>query len=159
MGDINGTGYNITKWGNIALTRNFELAQPNPYDAEGIKSYALCPWFADTAMVRNGVDVVALEKRTKNRILTVGEVGHAMMRSLELDKNGAVYVMFPEVPLIEYTNIRNNAFFLHVAVAKIAGTLGQDVLTPTGFYIVTFFLLWIAFWLWNKLFWWLLCCY
>ena len=52
LGDIRGVGYNISKWGNVAATRNFELAKPNPYDVEGIKAYALCPWFADTAMVR-----------------------------------------------------------------------------------------------------------
>ena len=52
MGSIDGVGYNISKWGNVAVTRSFELAKPSPYDVEGIKAYALCPWFADTAMVR-----------------------------------------------------------------------------------------------------------
>ena len=173
LGDIQGSGYNITKWGNVAVTRNFELAQPNTYEVEGIKAFALCPWFADTAMVRSGIEekkgelvsrsgpvasLKELEQKTGNRVLTVGEVGDAMLKTLELDKNGAVYVIFPDVPLIEYTNVRNNAFYAHVAVAKIAGRLGKDLLTPNMFYAITFVMLWFVFWFWNKFFWWLLGC-
>ena len=51
--------------------------------SEGIKSYALCPAFADTQLVRDAIKMYGqstiedLEKVIKNRVMDVSEVGHA----------------------------------------------------------------------------------
>ena len=58
--------------------------------------------------------MAALERKTGHRVLSVEEVGDAFMQSLSLDKNGAVYVIFPDVPLIEFANIRNQFFYFQV---------------------------------------------
>jgi hypothetical protein len=42
----------------------------------------------------------------------VEEVGEAMMTSLKIDKNGAVYSIMPDSPLIEYPNYKTNYGYL-----------------------------------------------
>ena len=61
-------------------------------------------------------DIKELERKTGHRVLTVEEVGDSLIQSLKLDKNGAVYVIFPDVPLIEFTNIRNHFFYFQVSI-------------------------------------------
>jgi hypothetical protein len=38
----------MAKHGIVALTRAFKFGEPKVYDTEGIKCFALAPWFADT---------------------------------------------------------------------------------------------------------------
>ena len=45
---INDVGYTAAKHGVVALTRSFESSNSNVEASEGIKAYALCPYFADT---------------------------------------------------------------------------------------------------------------
>ena len=45
----------MAKHGIVALTRAFKFGEPKVYDTEGIKCFALAPWFADTAL---GADLV-----------------------------------------------------------------------------------------------------
>ena len=40
----------MAKHGIVALTRAFKFGEPKVYDTEGIKCFALAPWFADTAL-------------------------------------------------------------------------------------------------------------
>ena len=40
----------MAKHGIVALTRAFKFLEPKVYDTEGIKCFALAPWFADTAL-------------------------------------------------------------------------------------------------------------
>ena len=40
----------MAKHGIVALTRGFKFSEPKVYDTEGIKCFALAPWFADTAL-------------------------------------------------------------------------------------------------------------
>ena len=47
-GSINNVGYTAAKHGVVALTRSFESSKPSVEASEGIKSYAICPYFADT---------------------------------------------------------------------------------------------------------------
>jgi NAD(P)-dependent dehydrogenase (short-subunit alcohol dehydrogenase family) len=103
LGPIGNIGYNMAKHGLVALTRGFSACEPNTYDAEGIKCYALAPWFANTRMVRstfemankdnvwqiNGKSVQSMDDLASvahMRALTVPEVGDAFMRSFEYDK-------------------------------------------------------------------------
>ena len=40
----------MAKHGIVALTRAFKFGEPKVYDTDGIKCFALAPWFADTAL-------------------------------------------------------------------------------------------------------------
>jgi len=98
LGSINDVGYTAAKHGVVALTRSFETAKPNVEASEGVKAYALCPYFADTSLVKESGTIDELERRIKGRVLTVNEVGHAFDLSLKLDKTGACYVVYPDCP-------------------------------------------------------------
>merc|ERR1712018_182917 len=100
--------------GLVSMTRAFRSSEPKVYETEGIKCYALCPTFADTNLVRGAMSnrkensneemgfkagrgnittLEQLEKSTKMRVMSVHEIGDAMMKSLKYDKDGAVHVI------------------------------------------------------------------
>ena len=72
--NIDGVGYVIAKHGVVALTRCFEDSSPTVSSSEGIKAYALCPYFADTQLVRSAINIDSLEQAGNARVLTVDEV-------------------------------------------------------------------------------------
>ena len=77
LGKIQDAGYNMAKFGVVALTRSFVNTREPHLDVEvteGIKAYAICPYFADTNLVRTAINLDDLRKRIKTRILTVEEV-------------------------------------------------------------------------------------
>ena len=105
MGAFEHIGYNVAKKGVVALTQGFKSSEPNIYESEGIKCYALAPWYADTNLVRSslqlsnenpgkwtrgGKTVTSIQDlklgKSMTRVLTVNEVGHALIKSLEYDK-------------------------------------------------------------------------
>ena len=53
LGGIEHMGYTMAKHGMVALTKGFKFAEPTVYDTEGIKCYALAPYFVDTNFVSN----------------------------------------------------------------------------------------------------------
>merc|ERR1712241_398332 len=91
LGSINDVGYTAAKHGVVALTRSFDTSKPSVEATEGVKSYAICPYFADTNLVKESVTIEDLARRIKGRVLTVTEVGHAFDLSLKLDKNDTCY--------------------------------------------------------------------
>ena len=94
----------MAKHGVLSLTKGFKYCEPSIYENEGIKCYAIAPWFADTNLVRSSLKESAenpgmwtrsgqsmttmevLETSTKMRVLNVHEVGAALMKSLQYDK-------------------------------------------------------------------------
>ena len=46
--------YCVSKAGVVGYTRHFGECTPvdNPWKVEGVKAYALCPWFVDTALIK-----------------------------------------------------------------------------------------------------------
>eukprot|EP00095_Tigriopus_kingsejongensis_P001086 maker-scaffold193_size270907-snap-gene-0.11 protein:Tk01086 transcript:maker-scaffold193_size270907-snap-gene-0.11-mRNA-1 annotation:"15-hydroxyprostaglandin dehydrogenase" len=109
-------GYLMAKHAVIALTRNFTVAKPTPFQQYGVKSYALCPWFANTQLVRSSIgnDLSKLERATRSRVLTPEEVGETLITVLEKDKNGACYLVFPDIPLVDFPNCNENLFAFSV---------------------------------------------
>ena len=71
---------------------------PSPILISGVKCYALCPWFADTPLLRQTATPELVRKKSKTRCLTVQEVGVAFDRALDLDVNGGVFGIFPDAP-------------------------------------------------------------
>ena len=80
----------MAKHGLVAMTRSFLISEPKVYDTEKIKCYALCPTFADTNLVRSwktkGMKTEYAFIASLMRILTIEDVGDAMMASLKYDK-------------------------------------------------------------------------
>ena len=74
LGEITEAGYTVSKHGTVALTRSFKDCKPNVEFSEGIKAYAICPYFADTQLVRDAIPINDLEKKIKGRVLTIQEV-------------------------------------------------------------------------------------
>ena len=94
----------MAKHGLVSMTRAFLTSEPKVYESEGIKCFALCPSFADTNLVRGAIkhekskenkghgllgkinSIEDLAKTTQMRVLTVNDVGDALMKSLQYDK-------------------------------------------------------------------------
>ena len=55
--DLEVAGYTAAKTGVIALTRSFETSIPNVFSMEGIKAYALCPFFANTVLLTDRISI------------------------------------------------------------------------------------------------------
>ena len=55
--DLEVAGYTAAKTGVIALTRSFETSIPNVFSTEGIKAYALCPFFANTVLLTDRISI------------------------------------------------------------------------------------------------------
>ena len=66
--DFKSAGYVMAKWGAVALTRSFANSTPSVEQAEGIKAYAICPWYADTQLVRSMTDIETIEKKSKQKV-------------------------------------------------------------------------------------------
>jgi len=121
LGSINDVGYTAAKHGVVALTRSFESSKPSVESGEGIKSYAICPYFADTALVKESVTIEDLTRKIKGRVLTVNEVGHAFDLSLKIDQNGACYVVFPDCPPFPMPNPNMPTLGAMIAFGKTFG--------------------------------------
>lgn len=167
---LEGAGYTVSKHGIVALTRAFVDSEPSTYDVDAIKCYALAPRFADTNLVRSsfetaeqqgkewvhrGATLKSMADLTKKtgRVLTVNEVGEALMESLKQDKNGAVYVVMSDMPLIEYPHDAIIRFYSIAMMAKLIGSrLGLDILRPKHIYIIYMCFFFALFHLINFLF-------
>ena len=145
LGGIQEVGYVMSKHGVVALTRSFEDAHPKVINSDGIKAYAICPYFANTQLVKESVAIDDLSKKIKGRVLTVNEVsynqflifkivpfeldviqvGHALDHSLKLDINGACYAVYPDCPVFRVPNMTPK-----FAIAMIG--FGQQVAAPLG---------------------------
>ena len=76
----------------VSMTRSFLTSDPQVYESEGIKCYALCPGFVDTNLVQKALDDKGMTKKDLvkrmfgARIMTASEIGDAMMKALQFDK-------------------------------------------------------------------------
>ena len=126
MRNIEESGYTMAKWGIVALTRSFaQRGRNGPVKRDGIKAMALCPWFANTQLVRNSTSIEDLQSKTKFRCLTVAEVGDAFVEALKLDKSGACYTVFPDCPMVDYPNPNFQILFSMLI-------FGRKILQPLG---------------------------
>lgn len=167
MSGIESGGYSVAKFGNVILTRMFPYFNPKPSD-DGVKSYALCPFFVPTRLVLEeygaGVSAEDAERRaakdiysySKSRMLAKEEVGEAMMHSLRRDADGSVYFIYPDLPLIEVPDSGVALISVLYAVGKVAIAFGKDSLNVNEVKILLFVLLYIAFYMLHKFIWFIL---
>ena len=77
MRTIEEAGYAMSKSAVVSFTRSFaQKGSKGPWKRDGIKAFALCPWFARTQLVMDAHDgdLSQLEKRMGYRVLSVSEV-------------------------------------------------------------------------------------
>ena len=54
------------------------------------------------------------------RVLTVEDVGNAFEEALIADKNGGVYIVFPDIPIIDYPELNKILILPVIAFVKFA---------------------------------------
>ena len=128
-------------------------SRPKPWEDDQIKAYAVCPWFANTDLVKETAEISAIEKKTKVRVLKVEEVGDAFDQSLEADTNGGVFMVFPGVPVIQFPELNQLFIIPVIAYAKLISFCRPEWGRVNGMYglpfafLIIFFLLYLLFWL------------
>ena len=143
----------------MVLTRSFPTLRPSP-SVEGVKAYALCPWFIPTRLVTDeykGLNSeeaklkvakeIHRESRGLTRMLVVEEVGEALMHSLRRDADGAAYMVFPDMPLFEVPDPAYPFILCLFAVGKVASALGKGSLNAKEVALVLLFLFYVGFYL------------
>ncbi len=95
---------------------------------------------AGKPIVRGGVEIRSVSDYHRSgipRALTVEEVGEAFVQSMVKDKNGAVYAIFPDMPLIAFPDNQNEVTIAVGVTAMLIGSrLGLDVYKPIHFYTI-----------------------
>ena len=81
-----------------------QSSRPNPWEDVRPKAYAICPWFADTDLLKESSQIKKLEKDTMLRVLTVQDVGNELHEALKTDENGGEYVVFRYVSSLNTPN-------------------------------------------------------
>ena len=132
-----------------------KCARPKPWEDDQIKAYALCPWFADTDLVKETTEIEKIEKKTKMRVLTVEDVGNAFEQALEADDNGGVFMVFPNIPVVKFPEMNQLFIFPLIAYAKLVSICRPEWKRINGIYglpflllvifIIFYFLLWLIF--------------
>ena len=87
-------------------------------------------------------------------MLVKEEVGEALMQSLRRDVDGAVYFIYPGLPLIEVPDSGGRPFeFVSAlyAVGKLAMAFGKDTLSVRDVKILLFVLLYVGFFMLHKI--------
>ena len=133
----------ITSRALISNRSYAKCSEPRPWEDDGIKAYALCPWFADTDMIKGTNDTYQKRRETLYSyfgVLSIEDVGIAFEQVLEADENGGVFVTFPGVPIINFPDL--NEIFIKplITIAKII-----FLFCPTGNRIKGSYILCILF--------------
>ena len=81
----------------------------------------------------------------KERLLAKEEVGEAMIHALRRDVDGSVYLVYPDLPLIEVPDSGPPLIAALYAVGKVAIAFGKDSLSEREVKIVLLVLLYIGF--------------
>ena len=94
----------MAKHGMVQITRGFLFTDPKVFELEGIKCYALCPNTTETPLVTSYLEERNLTKEDvegamRMKILTVEEIGEAVMKSFNYDKVRFSFVHNPYVLL------------------------------------------------------------
>jgi len=123
------SGYEVSKWGVVAYTRQFSESgrKTHPWLVEGVKSYAFCPLFVDTPILDDGeFDKKRMEKRTGFRTLTPSEMGPVLATALKEDDNGAVYAIFPDMPVLKVPNWNKELMAAMVGLGKLTALVNPQ---------------------------------
>jgi len=125
-------GYTMSKWAVVGLTRNFGMAKPDLFESEGIKCYALCPWYTDTTLVTDMMNLKTIEKHSGIRVMDPSEVGKALLDAIRMDSNGAIIPIFPDAPIMALPNLNSIVLVALPTLGKVLKALNWKVSTVNG---------------------------
>ena len=80
-------------------------------------------------------------------MLIVEEVGDALINALKKDVDGAIYLVFPDMPILEVPDPVYPFILSLFAVGKVANALGRDSLNSKEVCILLMLLLYVGFYL------------
>lgn len=126
---MNKSAYYAAKSAVVSYNRQFahtnKKGTRGAWLEEGVKSYALCPWYVDTEMVRKSPDFTSvdeLKKRSGMGLLSVAVVGDVFEQALEQDDNGSVYAIMPGLPPLKMPNWNPILIAPTAIMAKLLGS-------------------------------------
>ena len=142
--------YMVSKHGVVALTRSLASCSNN------IVHKAICPSFTDTEIVSSGLENEDETGKAKSLqtiknlggLMTPEFVAEGFFQLLTDGGNGAVMVVFKDVPYIMMPDYHNFLFFVIVALSKLLGktffpsmVTGKHLLVSLVFVILALFIL------------------
>jgi len=146
-----GAGYEMSKHGVTALTRCFQMGpyKDNSFVKDGVKMVSLCPWFADTQLVRDISPIDSLEKKTKNRVLTPVEVADVFEKVLDLHEHGKLYGIFPDANVMDLASTNIPVFAAYCVLGKLMTKAGYPdvVIRPLHLYATIAIAIYLAVWI------------
>ena len=80
-------------------------------------------------------------------MLMVEEVGDALMNSLKKDVDGAIYLVFPDMPILEVLDPAYPFILGLFAVGRLANAFGRGSLNSKEVNIILLFLFYVGFYL------------
>ena len=86
-----------------------------------------------------------------SRMLIKEEVGEAMVHSLRRDVDGSVYLVYPDMPLIEVPDSGPPLIKALYAIGKVGTALGKDSLSKKEVQVILLFLLYIGFYVLHNI--------
>ena len=135
----------MSKHAVVALTKHFGGAKV--VYKTGIKHVALCPWFAETAIVDDDTKDLVL-KKSPLKFVPVERVGEAFEMGVTEQRSGGLITIMPNSPLIYYPDTLHLQGMIVYFLSKILQLFGVTTSTPTlqaavlaGIMVIGFFVL------------------
>jgi len=144
--DYKSLAYQISKHGVVATTRSY--GDEKVLRKTGIKHVAICPWFAETAII-DGFDKEKMRKKLPWDFVPIERVGEAFHRTVTDQRSGSLIVVMPKAPLVYYPDV---SFALGVVVfllSKLAQMFGTKTVHPNMMGLLLFTCIAIVFYLFH----------
>ena len=139
--------YMVSKHGVVALTRSLASCSNN------IVHKAICPSFADTEIVSSGLGQGNESEKAKGLqtikslggLMTPEFVAEGFFQLVTEGGNGAVMVVFKDVPYIMMPDYHKLMFFVMIALSKFLGKTLSPVRVTGKHLLISFLFLIMAF--------------
>jgi len=144
--------YHASKFGVVSYSRHFGDSHPsdNPWNVDRVKCYAICPWFVDTAMIRDPTTTPGQQEAldgllAKMRALKPWEVVDVCINSLEDDANGSIRIVFPGIPAMKMPNFNPGLLILTFLAARVYAKFSPLTKHVEAYHLLSLVALFIAF--------------
>jgi len=127
--DRNGISYQISKHAVVDATRSF--ASKVVVNKTGIKHVAICPWFAETALL-DGMDKNKIKEKVKFSFVSVERVGEAFETVVKDQCSGSLMVVMSGCPLIYYPDLTMPLLYVTMVISKLLGTCGVRIVSVSS---------------------------
>jgi len=127
--------YWVAKQGVVSMTREFGR---NEYKT-GIKHVAICPWFAETAIVDPTTKDLVM-KKSPLKFVSVERVGDAFELAVKEQRTGGLIAVLPNAPLTYYPDTLQMTGLIVYFLSKILQLFGVETSEPRMQGLVLFML-------------------